>query len=195
MDDSRRGSEREVTAFCRRSFMKVMAGAVVMGLMPKRLLAGTCHLIHKGKERSLAFYNLHTGESLRAVYWVDGGYVPDVLNEVNYLLRDYRAGEIKPISTRLLDVLYGMKHRLESDGPFHVISGYRNAKTNALLRKQSKGVAKKSLHMEGKAVDIRLPGCELTTLRRAAMEMQMGGVGYYPKSCFVHVDVGEVRYW
>lgn len=175
--------------------MKVMAGAVVVGLVPNRLLAATGHLNHKGKERSLDLYNMHTGESLKAVYWIDGAYVPDVLNEVNYLLRDYRAGEIKPISTRLLDVLYGMKNRVESDGPFHVISGYRTPKTNAMLRRRSKGVAKKSLHMEGKAVDIRLPGCELKALRRAAMQMQMGGVGYYPKSCFVHVDVGEVRYW
>lgn len=195
MVDSRRGSKGEGTAFCRRSFMKVMAGAFVMGLMPHRLLAGTRQPIYKGKERLLDLYNLHTGESLKAVYCVDGGYVPDVLNEVNYLFRDYRAGEIKPISTRLLDVLYGMKHRLETDGPFHIISGYRTPKTNALLRKRSKGVAKKSLHMEGKAVDIRLPGCELKALRRAAIQMKMGGVGYYPKSCFVHVDVGEVRYW
>jgi uncharacterized protein YcbK (DUF882 family) len=195
MVDSRRGSGKEATGFCRRSFMKVMAASVVVALTPKRLLAGTHLLIPKRKERALAFYNLHTGESLKAVYWAEGYYVPDVLNEVNYLLRDFRAGEIKPISTRLLDLLYGLNHRLESDVPFHVISGYRTPKTNAILRKRSKGVAKKSLHMEGKAVDIRLPGCELKALRRAAMQLQMGGVGYYPRSCFVHVDVGAVRYW
>jgi uncharacterized protein YcbK (DUF882 family) len=195
MVDSRRGSGREATGFCRRSFMKVMAASVIVGLTPKRVLAGTYHLMQRGKERALALYNPHTGESLKAVYWAEGGYVPDVLNEVNYLLRDYRAGEIKPISLQLLDTLYGMNHHLESDGPFHIISGYRTPKTNALLRKRSRAVAKKSLHMEGKAVDIRLPGCELKALRRAAMEMQMGGVGYYPKSCFVHVDVGDVRYW
>jgi uncharacterized protein YcbK (DUF882 family) len=195
MDDSHRGSGREATGFCRRSFMKVMAATVVVGLMPKRLLAGTYHLMPKGRERSLALYSPHTGESLKAVYWAEGGYVPDALKDVNYLLRDYRAGEIRPISPRLLDMLYGMKHHLDSDGPFHIISGYRTPKTNALLRKKSRGVARTSLHLEGKAVDIRLPGCELKALRRAAMQMQMGGVGYYPRSCFVHVDVGEVRYW
>jgi uncharacterized protein YcbK (DUF882 family) len=195
MVDSRRGSGREARGFCRRSFMKVVAGSLVVGLMPKRLLAGTCRQIPKAKERSLALYNPHTNETLKAVYWAEGRYMPNALNEVNYLLRDYRAGEIKPISTRLLDLLYGLNHRLESDGPFHIISGYRTPKTNALLRKKSKAVAKKSLHIEGKAVDIQLPGCELKALRRAAMQLQMGGVGYYPKSCFVHVDVGNVRYW
>ncbi len=195
MDDSHRVSGGEAAGFCRRSFMKVMAASLVVGLMPKRLLAGTHHLMPKGRARSLALYNPHTGESLKTVYWAEGRYVPDALKEVNYLLRDYRAGVIRPISPRLLDMLYGTKHHLESDGPFHIISGYRTPKTNALLRKRSKGVARTSLHMEGKAVDIRLPDCEIEALRRAAMKMQMGGVGYYPKSCFVHVDVGEVRHW
>ena len=175
--------------------MKVMATSVIVGLTPKRLLAGAYPYDAQGERAVTGPRQPHTGESLKAVYWAEGGYVPDVLNEVNYLLRDYRAGAIKPISLRLLDTLYGMNHHLESDGPFHIISGYRTPKTNALLRKKNKGVARKSLHMEGKAVDIQVPGCELKALRRAAVQMHMGGVGYYPRSCFVHVDVGEVRYW
>lgn len=147
------------------------------------------------RERALSFYNLHTGESLNTVYWAGDGYVPSSLSEINYILRDFRANEVKPIEVRLLDLLFAMRTRLETREPFHVISGYRSPLTNALLHSRGEGVAPHSLHIEGKAIDIRVPGRELPALRRVALDLHRGGVGYYPRSDFVHVDVGRVRFW
>ena len=144
--------------------------------------------------RSLSFYNLHTAENLKTVYWSRGKYISDALVDINYILRDHRSGEIESIDKRLLDLLYALGKRLEIKDPFNIISGYRSPSTNAFLHKRSSGVAKGSLHQLGKAVDIRVPGCELSSLRNAAIELKRGGVGYYPSANFVHVDVGRVRY-
>ena len=146
-------------------------------------------------DRSLYFYNLHTGENLKTVYWSRGKYISEALVEINYILRDHRSGEIESIDKRLLDLLYTLGKRLEIKEPFNIVSGYRSPSTNALLHRRSSGVAKGSLHQKGKAVDIRAPGCELSSLRNAAIALKGGGVGYYPRSNFVHVDVGRVRYW
>jgi len=145
--------------------------------------------------RRVAFHNLHTGEALDAVYWENGAYVPDALAAVNYHLRDYRSGDVYPISPGLLDVLGNLARRVDTRGPFQVISGYRSAATNAMLRAQSDGVARSSLHMRGLAIDIRLADTDLDRLHRAALGLAAGGVGYYPTSDFVHVDVGRVRRW
>ncbi|MGD0885445.1 MAG: DUF882 domain-containing protein [Thermodesulfovibrionales bacterium] len=146
-------------------------------------------------ERMLSFHNTHTGERMKALYWNEGTYVPQALADINYILRDYRTGEVKEIDTDLLDLLFALHQKLESTAPFHIISGYRSLATNSLLNGMSKGVAKNSMHIYGKAIDIRLPGCELKTLQRAAVDLRRGGVGYYPSSDFVHVDVGRVRFW
>jgi uncharacterized protein YcbK (DUF882 family) len=146
-------------------------------------------------ERTLSFHNTHTGESMKTLYWNEGAYVPQALADINYVLRDYRTGEVKEIDTDLLDLLFALRQKLETTAPFHVISGYRSSATNLLLSIISKGIAKNSLHIHGKAIDIRLPGYDLKTLQRAAVDLRMGGVGYYPSSDFVHVDVGRVRYW
>jgi len=143
----------------------------------------------------VAFHNLHTGESLKAVYWDQGAYVADALNAVNHVLRDFRTGDVHPIAPRLLDVLNTLSARLETQGPFQVISGYRSPKTNAMLHQESSGVATKSLHMQGMAIDIRAPGIQLASLHSAALSLRAGGVGYYPASDFVHMDVGPVRRW
>jgi uncharacterized protein YcbK (DUF882 family) len=148
-----------------------------------------------GDPRSLGFLNIHTGERLSAVYWADGGYLPDALAEIDQLLRDYRTGEVKPIDRNLLDLLHLLRSKLDSSAPFHVISGYRSPTTNKMLAKRSGGVARKSLHMRGMAIDMNLPGRDLAALHRAARSLQLGGVGYYPKPGFVHLDVGRVRYW
>jgi len=145
--------------------------------------------------RSLALNNLHTGERLKVDYWVEGDYVPDALESVNRVLRDFRTGSIYPIERSLLDLLSNLRQRLDSRAELHVISGYRSPVTNAKLHEASSGVAKNSLHMKGMAIDIRIPGCELSDLRRAALSLHAGGVGYYPKSNFVHVDVGRMRTW
>jgi len=148
-----------------------------------------------GPVRKLGFHNLHTGESVQAAYWEAGAYVPDALNAVNRVLRDFRTGEVHPIEPKLLDLLTHLQAKLGVSRPFQVISGYRSPATNAKLHAASNGVATKSLHMQGKAIDIRLSGVELADLRDAALGLQLGGVGFYPGSDFVHVDVGRVRRW
>ncbi len=145
--------------------------------------------------RRLAFDNLHTGERLDVAYWEDGAYVPQALAAVNYVLRDHRNNEIHAIEPHLLDLLTALSHRLEAGPNFEVISGYRSPESNALLHAQSSEVAQGSLHMYGKAIDIRMAGLNVAYLRDAALGLDMGGVGYYPESDFVHVDVGRVRRW
>lgn len=145
--------------------------------------------------RAVSLDNLHTGEKLQAVYWEQGEYIPDVLDAVNEHLRDYRTGEIHPINPRLLDVLDTLTALTGANASFQVISGYRSAATNAMLHERSEEVAKKSFHIRGMAIDIRLPGVDLSHLHAAALSLGRGGVGYYPDSNFIHVDVGPVREW
>jgi uncharacterized protein YcbK (DUF882 family) len=145
--------------------------------------------------RSLAFLNLHTGERLKTTYWASGQYVPNALDEINFILRDFVANEVAAMNVGLLDLLVALRSKMDSSQPFEIISGYRSPATNAMLRAHSHGVAKKSLHMKAMAIDIHLPGRDLAQLRNAALDLKMGGVGYYPTSNFVHVDVGPVRHW
>ena len=145
--------------------------------------------------RRLSFENLHTGERLDAVYWVNGVYQPGALKAINVLLRDFRNGEVYPIDRKLLDLLVRLQARLHSTAPIQVISGYRSPETNAMLAAYSDGVAAGSLHMEGMAIDIRIPGRSLRQVHKVALAMDAGGVGYYPHSDFVHVDTGRVRRW
>jgi uncharacterized protein YcbK (DUF882 family) len=151
--------------------------------------------LSKLHERSLSFYNLHTSESLKTVYWEGGEYIAPALADINRVLRDHRTGEKHDIDSRLLDLLCDLNLRLDTTEPFHIISGYRSPATNAMLHANSSGVAEHSLHMDGKAVDISIPGRSLSLLRNTALAMKTGGVGYYPSSDFVHVDVGRVRSW
>ena len=147
-------------------------------------------------ERTLSLFNTHTGERLKkVVYWEQGIYLPDALQDINYVLRDHRTDEIHAIDPKTIDLMAAISRRIGANRPFEIISGYRSPETNRLLRSLSRGVAKNSYHMQGKAVDLRLPGVPLKTLRKAALELRMGGVGYYPKSDFVHVDTGGVRTW
>ncbi|MGH7897801.1 MAG: DUF882 domain-containing protein [Candidatus Binatia bacterium] len=145
--------------------------------------------------RTLAFDNVHTGERVRVTYWEKGRYLPDALGEINQLLRDYRTGDTIDMSTRLLDLLYTLRSRLDVRRPYQVISGYRSPVTNVALLRSGRDVVENSLHTVGKAIDIRVPGRRLATVRRAAMSLRRGGVGYYPQAEFVHLDVGRVRYW
>lgn len=146
-------------------------------------------------EKWLTFDNLHTGERLKTAYWQNGRYLPESLKEINYILRDFRTGDVKQIDRKLLDLLNALVNKVEAKEPFQVISGYRSPKTNAMLNRKSSGVAKKSYHMKGMAIDINLPSFRLSHIREAALDLERGGVGYYPKSGFVHVDVGPVRTW
>lgn len=146
-------------------------------------------------ERGLSFRHLHTGECLKTVYWAEGRYIPSSLAAVDHLLRDFRTNDVVSIDVRLLDLLFALRRRLGSSEPFHVISGYRSPATNAALARRSRRVAKKSLHMRGMAVDVRLPGRDTRAVREAALLLRRGGVGFYPRADFVHLDTGGVRAW
>ena len=145
--------------------------------------------------RRLSFENLHTGERLDTVYWVNGAYQPGALRAINVLLRDFRTGDVYPMDRNLLVLLVHLRARLNSMAPIQVFSGYRSPETNAMLASYSDGVAAGSLHMQGMAIDIRVPGRSLRSVHRVALAMAAGGVGYYPRSDFVHVDTGRVRRW
>jgi uncharacterized protein YcbK (DUF882 family) len=188
------GSERQLN---RRRFLGLGAVAAAAAVLPSRASAATTAAL-KSPERILSFFNTHTGERLKTAYCCGGSYQPHALEQINFILRDFRANEIKPIDPKLLDLLHELGGTLEVDQPFHIISGYRSPLTNAMLREQGgahTGVASSSLHMVGKAIDIRVPGVKLDHLRAAATSLKLGGVGYYPTSNFVHVDTGRVRYW
>lgn len=145
--------------------------------------------------RALSLLNLHTGEKLDATYWEHGSYVGQALDALNHLLRDHRTGESHTMAPQLLDLVNILGRRLETRQTIQIISGYRSPQTNAALHEKSGGVATHSLHMQGQAMDIRIPGVELSHLRDAALSLGLGGVGFYPGSDFVHVDVGRVRRW
>ena len=146
-------------------------------------------------EKTLGFYNLHTNEKIQCCYWSGNGFDQHNLEKINYILRDHRTGDIQAIDPDLLNLLHNLHQTAGSNMPYHVISAFRSAKTNAKLRKNSSGVAKKSLHMQGKAIDVRLPDIELKALRDVAISFNAGGVGYYAKSGFLHIDVGRPRTW
>jgi uncharacterized protein YcbK (DUF882 family) len=147
-------------------------------------------------DRALAFFNTHTGESAAVEYCRAGEFIPASLEKIDHILRDPYTGEVKAIDRGLLDLLTVLARTLETGEPFHVISGYRSASTNEYLRKHGGGgVAAHSLHLVGKAIDIRVPGVRLRTLYRTAVGLRGGGVGFYPESDFVHLDVGRVRTW
>lgn len=145
--------------------------------------------------RSLSFVHTHTGEILSTVYFQNGSYLAPSLERVNYLLRDFRTNEVHSIDPALLDILFDLQSQAGHDGPFEVISGYRSPQTNAALRRRSSAVADHSLHMEGRAIDIRLSGFPTVKLRDVAVALHRGGVGFYAASDFVHVDTGRVRLW
>jgi len=168
---------------------------VVTGAMLNPISALAAFDSKSKASKSLAFYNTHTKERLQVCYSQNGKYDPKALAKINYILRDHRSGEVKAIDTGLLELLHELSLKTRPQAPFHVISGYRSPTTNKKLRKKSNGVASRSLHMQGKAIDIRLPGFKTRQLRNVARRLKIGGVGYYAKSDFVHVDIGRVRYW
>jgi uncharacterized protein YcbK (DUF882 family) len=145
--------------------------------------------------RQLEFHSLHTGESVSAVYWERGHYVNEGLAKIDYVLRDFRTGDVRSIDPRLLDLVHQLCLVMDHQKPVHVISGYRSPQTNAMLARRSKGVAKNSYHIKGMAIDLRLPDRELEHVRAAALALAGGGVGFYPESQFVHMDTGPVRAW
>lgn len=173
----------------RRQFLTAAATIGAAVLLPRPLRA-------RSAPRTLDFLHTHTGERLLGVEYFTGiRYVPSALDELNHLLRDWRTDEIHTIDPALLDLLHDLSRATGTRQPFQIISAYRSPATNAMLRSQSSKVSANSLHMQGRAIDIRLPDVPLNRLRAAALGLRQGGVGYYPASDFVHVDTGRVRRW
>jgi uncharacterized protein YcbK (DUF882 family) len=145
--------------------------------------------------RQLSFYHTHTHRNLSVVYYQNGEYVESALDEINRFLKDFRTGDVTEINPKLLDLLHDVRNELGSEQVYEVISAYRSPATNEMLRATTSGVAKKSQHLEGNAIDVRLRGVRTKTLRETALRMERGGVGSYPTSDFVHMDMGPVRRW
>ena len=175
----------------RRSFLKSsVALASVIGMPALAKAAQSAP-----GERTLRLYNTHTGESLRRVFWAEGQFIPDALQDINKLLRDHRNNKIAPIDPKLLLLVNEVSNKFGDGQQLHIISGYRSPETNRMLAAASGGVARHSMHLEGKAIDLRIPGRDLKQVHKAALALKGGGVGYYDKSQFVHMDTGRVRHW
>jgi uncharacterized protein YcbK (DUF882 family) len=177
-------------ATSRRHFLRHAAALGATALLPAGVV-----LARTVQRRTLSFVHTHTGERLSSVYFDDGRYVAGELTRINYLLRDFRTGDVHGIDPAVLDILADLRVLADRDEAFEVISGYRSAYTNAELHRHSSGVAEHSLHIEGRAIDVRLPGVPTARLRELALGMGRGGVGFYPASDFVHLDNGRVRHW
>ena len=147
------------------------------------------------KNRYLHLKNMHTGEESRIRFWKNGSYDKRSLKTLNRLLRDHRSGETHSIDLKLIESLWQIHRKAKAPYGIEIYSGYRSPETNRALRKKHKGVAKKSYHMSGRAADIRMPGAKLSTVKKAAVSLKLGGVGYYQRSGFIHIDTGRVRQW
>lgn len=182
--------DRPLSATRRRLLraLAVLPAATLLGAAPLRALA-------TGERRSLRLISTHTGESLTADFHADGGYRADSLAALDHLLRDHRTGDVAPMDPRLYDLLHDLAAQAGREPCYEVISGYRSPQTNAVLNARSRGVARHSLHMDGRAIDVRLAGFATDRLRDLALAAQVGGVGYYRSSDFIHLDTGRVRTW
>jgi len=177
----------------RRRFLQLLAAGSAASMSVPNLASAAIRTKHV--PRALAFHNLHTGEKVSLTYFEQGRYISGALQEINTVLRDHRSGDIHPMDPNLLNMLHNLQTSLAVKKPFNVISGYRSPASNAKLRSKSHGVAKKSKHMQGKAIDIRIEGIDTSIVRDAAIAMQQGGVGYYSSSDFLHLDTGSFRTW
>ena len=178
----------------RRDFMKGGLAALLAGTVPL-LGAADANAITNFASWRVNFRFYHTGESFSGVYRVGDRYLPEAFERMNYVLRDFRTGEAFPMDPRVLDILSMLQQKIGTSKSFDILSGYRSPKTNKMLSRASSGVARNSYHMYGQALDIRLPGYSTRKLRNNAKSLRAGGVGYYAKSGFVHVDTGDVRSW
>ena len=180
----------------RRQVLKVGLAASAYLLAPWQAWAKVGKALIDLPERTVSLYNTHTGELLsKFVYWQDGNYIKQALDEISFLLRDHRTDEMCEFDPIVLDQVCAISRKLTNSQPFEVLSAYRTEETNLELRQRSRRVAKHSLHIEGRALDLRLSGVPSKQLRAAALSLQQGGVGYYPKRGFVHIDSGPIRHW
>jgi len=178
----------------RRRFIKSIGSILPTIALPAVVLAAERDAGGKPAHQ-LRFYHQHTGETLDIVYREKWRYRRNALDQISRLLRDFRTGEVHAIDPKLLDFLYAVRTQTGSESEIEIVSGFRSPKTNAMLRSQTNGVAESSLHMRGKAIDVRLTDVPTKVVHEAAVELRRGGVGYYPKSNFVHLDTGRRRSW
>ncbi len=178
----------------RRKFLKMGASVLLAALSPP-VPSFAFEGISQYERNTLSFFNTHTKEALRTSYRSHGKLIPNSLDRINYILRDHRTGEIRSIDVALLDLLHDIVWKIDPYAPIHIISGYRSPRTNEALRRVTSGVARNSFHLKGRAIDIRIPGCRTRELRQMAVDCNVGGVGYYAKSDFVHLDTGPIRIW
>ena len=180
----------------RRQVLKMGLAASALLMTPWNVWAKVGKTIAELPERTISLYNVNTGEFLsKFVYWQDGNYLKGALDEISYLLRDHRTDEAIEFDPLVIDQAFTISNALGNSKPFEIISAYRSEQTNKVLRSHSRRVAKHSLHIEGRAIDLRLPGVPIKKLRAAALSLHEGGVGYYPRRGFVHIDSGPVRHW
>lgn len=180
----------------RRQVLKAGLFASAMLMLPWQALARVGKSFADIPERSVNLYNVNTGEFLsRFVYWQDGNYIKEALDDINYILRDHRTDLVHPFDPQVIDQVFMLTQQLDPHRPFEVLSAFRSAETNQELRRKSRRVARHSLHIEARALDLRLPGVPTAQLRKAAVSLEQGGVGYYPQRGFVHIDSGPIRRW
>ena len=179
--------------FSRRGILGVFAATSVAAAP---VMANAFGIIRgAGDYRRIRMYSGRTGESIDTVYWVEGKYIRDALNEVNVFMRDWRTGQVIGIDPRTIDIAAASHRLLQTNEPYMMLSGYRSPKTNAMLRSRSGGVARNSLHMTGKAADMRLKSRSVNQMFAAVSKCRAGGVGKYSRSNFVHMDCGPLRTW
>jgi uncharacterized protein YcbK (DUF882 family) len=181
------------TVISRRGLLRAFAATALVAAPTYSHAAG--FLRGAGDIRRLKMYSRRTGESLDVIYWIEGDYIKDALTEVNWFMRDWRRDQSRANDTRTVDIIAATQQLVDTSTPFLMLSGYRTAETNALLRKRSRSVAKKSLHIKGQAADLRMQGKSVRQVARAAASCAAGGVGRYSRSNFVHIDCGEKRLW
>jgi uncharacterized protein YcbK (DUF882 family) len=177
----------------RRGLLGAFAATAVFSAPTYLKAAG--FLCGGGDIRRLKMYSGRTGENIDTIYWIEGNYIPEAMTEVNRFFRDWRNGQTHQIDTRTIDIAAATQNLLDSNQPYTLISGYRSPQTNAMLRSNSSGVARNSLHLQGQAADLRMQGRSVRQMARAAASCNAGGVGRYSGSNFIHVDCGAVRSW
>ena len=181
------------SAISRRGLLGAFAATLVTAAPTYSKAAG--FLRGGGDIRRIKMYSARTGEKIDTIYWVEGDYIKDAVSEVHNFMRDWRTNDVKYIDLRTIDILTAAHNLLDVDEPYMLLSGYRSPKTNAMLRRRSRGVAQNSLHIKGQAADVRINSRSVNQIARAAAACRAGGVGRYSGSNFVHMDCGAVRSW
>jgi uncharacterized protein YcbK (DUF882 family) len=186
-----------MNAFKRNFRLLGLASAILLAVAPVGARAQSHEASSsQGQDHRLRLFNTHTGERIDIVYRRGELYISDALAELDYFLRDHRTGDVRHFDPRLYDILSDLTSSVgHPGGEIDIVCGYRTPSTNESLRAHTTGVAKNSLHIQAEAIDLRMPSIDTLTLRKAALALHRGGVGYYPHSDFIHVDTGRVRQW